>query len=59
MFAEKPACIILNRFFRARPQYELQTFNLLTTFPSKELSDNDQTLDEAGILNAAVLQRLA
>ncbi|PNF14314.1 NSFL1 cofactor p47 [Cryptotermes secundus] len=43
----------------ARPQYEHQTFSLLTTFPSKVLSDNDQTLDEAGILNAAVLQRLA
>jgi len=43
---------------RARPQYEHQTFSLLATFPRKELSDNAQTLDEAGILNAAVLQRL-
>ncbi|KAJ9592503.1 hypothetical protein L9F63_015820, partial [Diploptera punctata] len=42
----------------ARPQYEHQNFSLLTTFPSKELSNNEQTLDEAGILNAAVLQRL-
>jgi UBX domain-containing protein 1 len=45
-------------FFRARPQYEHQVFSLLATFPRKELSDNAQTLDEAGILNAAVLQRL-
>lgn len=42
----------------ARPQYEHQPFNLLTTFPSKELSDNNQTLAQAGILNAAILQRL-
>lgn len=42
----------------ARPQYEHQVFSLLATFPRKELSDNAQTLDEAGILNAAVLQRL-
>lgn len=42
----------------ARPQYEHQAFSLLATFPRKELSDTAQTLDEAGILNAAVLQRL-
>lgn len=42
----------------ARPQYEHQAFNLLTTFPSKELSDNNQSLVQAGILNAAILQRL-
>lgn len=42
----------------ARPQYEHQPFNLLTTYPSKELGDNTQTLAQAGVLNAAILQRL-
>nr|CAD7394171.1 unnamed protein product [Timema cristinae] len=42
----------------ARPQYQTQNFSLLTTFPSKELSDNSATLSDAGILNAAVMQRL-
>ncbi|CAG2053956.1 unnamed protein product [Timema podura] len=42
----------------ARPQYQNQNFSLLTTFPSKELSDNSVTLSDAGILNAAVMQRL-
>lgn len=41
----------------ARPQYEHQSFTLLTTFPSKELESN-LTLDQAGLSNAAVLQRL-
>ncbi|GLH01989.1 Protein tyrosine phosphatase shp1/cofactor for p97 atpase-mediated vesicle membrane fusion [Gryllus bimaculatus] len=41
----------------ARPQYEHQSFTLLTTFPSKEL-ENSLTLDQAGLSNAAVLQRL-
>ncbi|XP_058463850.1 NSFL1 cofactor p47 [Malaya genurostris] len=42
----------------ARPQYALQNFALLTTFPSKELSDSAQTLKDAGLLNAAIMQRL-
>ncbi|XP_049814906.1 NSFL1 cofactor p47 isoform X1 [Schistocerca nitens] len=42
----------------ARPQYEHQVFSLLTTFPSKQLDDNAVTLKQAGILNAAILQRL-
>uniref|UniRef100_A0A182UZ31 Uncharacterized protein n=1 Tax=Anopheles merus TaxID=30066 RepID=A0A182UZ31_ANOME len=42
----------------ARPQYGAQNFALMTTFPSKELSDGAQTLKEAGLLNAAILQRL-
>ncbi|XP_058831871.1 NSFL1 cofactor p47 [Topomyia yanbarensis] len=43
---------------RARPQYASQNFALLTTFPSKELSDGTQTLKDAGLLNAAIMQRL-
>jgi UBX domain-containing protein 1 len=31
---------------------------LLTTFPSKELTDGAQTIEEAGLKNAAILQRL-
>ncbi|XP_044738463.1 NSFL1 cofactor p47-like [Chrysoperla carnea] len=42
----------------SRPQYQNQEFALLTTFPNRELSDGTQTLDQAGILNAAVMQRL-
>jgi len=42
----------------ARPQFEHQPFNLLMTFPNKELSQDSQTLAEAGLLNASILQRL-
>lgn len=31
---------------------------LLTTFPSKELSDGTQTIEAAGLANAAILQRM-
>ncbi|XP_063239019.1 LOW QUALITY PROTEIN: NSFL1 cofactor p47-like [Bacillus rossius redtenbacheri] len=42
----------------ARPQYQNLSFNLLTTFPSKELSDDGAKLSDAGVLNATVMQRL-
>ncbi|KAK3919468.1 NSFL1 cofactor p47 [Frankliniella fusca] len=42
----------------ARPQYSSSTFSLHTTFPRKELSENSQSVQDAGLLNAAVLQRL-
>ncbi|XP_031640210.1 NSFL1 cofactor p47 [Contarinia nasturtii] len=42
----------------ARPQYASQTFALLTTFPSKELNDEAQTIEKAGLSNAAIMQRL-
>lgn len=41
----------------ARPQYETQPFNLLSTYPSKILDDS-LTLKEAGLLNAAIMQKL-
>lgn len=44
--------------FSARPQYAAQTFALLTTFPSKELTDSEQTIEKAGLANAAIMQRL-
>lgn len=42
----------------ARPQYAHQAFALLTTFPSKELNDSSATIEGAGLLSAAILQRL-
>lgn len=43
----------------ARPAYANQRFTLLTTFPSKELQDGSVTIRDAGLLNAALLQRLS
>jgi UBX domain-containing protein 1 len=42
----------------ARPQYGANNFILLTTFPNKELSDDTETIEKAGLKNAAILQRL-
>ncbi|KAL3203583.1 hypothetical protein MRX96_011950 [Rhipicephalus microplus] len=42
----------------ARPEYEAATFLLLTTFPHKELTDENVTLKDANLLNAVIVQRL-
>eukprot|EP00092_Neocalanus_flemingeri_P019837 GFUD01021488.1.p1 GENE.GFUD01021488.1~~GFUD01021488.1.p1 ORF type:complete len:229 (-),score=87.61 GFUD01021488.1:208-894(-) len=42
----------------ARPQYAGVQYTLLTTFPNKELTDNTQTMASAGLVGAAVLQRI-
>uniref|UniRef100_A0A182N810 Uncharacterized protein n=1 Tax=Anopheles dirus TaxID=7168 RepID=A0A182N810_9DIPT len=42
----------------ARPQYATQNFALMTTYPSKELNDGAKTLKDAGLLNAAIMQRM-
>jgi len=42
----------------ARPQYATQSFALLTTFPSKELTDAGETIEAAKLLNSAIMQRL-
>uniref|UniRef100_A0A6M2DDC2 Protein tyrosine phosphatase shp1/cofactor for p97 atpase-mediated vesicle membrane fusion n=1 Tax=Xenopsylla cheopis TaxID=163159 RepID=A0A6M2DDC2_XENCH len=42
----------------ARPQYENTSFSLMTTFPSRELSNLEETVAQAGLLNAAVMQRM-
>lgn len=42
----------------ARPQYVSQNFVLMTTFPPKELTDGSQSLKDAGLLNAAIMQRM-
>jgi len=42
----------------ARPQYESVQYSLLTTFPNKELTEDTATISSAGLVGAAVLQRL-
>lgn len=49
----------IRRFVRqARPQYADRNFALLTTFPNKELANDAETIQQAGLQNAAILQRL-
>ncbi|XP_068119923.1 NSFL1 cofactor p47 isoform X2 [Hyperolius riggenbachi] len=42
----------------ARPAMAATPFVLMTTFPNKELTDENQTLKEANLLNAVIVQRL-
>ncbi|KAM5135900.1 NSFL1 cofactor p47 [Mantella aurantiaca] len=42
----------------ARPAMDATSFVLMTTFPNKELTDENQTLKEANLLNAVIVQRL-
>ncbi|KAJ8259959.1 hypothetical protein GJAV_G00175430 [Gymnothorax javanicus] len=42
----------------ARPAMAGMEFVLMTTFPNKELTDENQTLKDAGLLNAVIVQRL-
>lgn len=42
----------------ARPSMAAREFVLMTTFPNKELSDESQTLQEANLLNAVIVQQL-
>lgn len=41
-----------------RPQYSSSNFVLATTFPAKELTDLDQSIDDAKIANALVSQKI-
>ncbi|XP_037067894.1 NSFL1 cofactor p47-like [Pollicipes pollicipes] len=41
----------------ARPQYGGTPFSLLTTFPSKELTDDSLSVQDGQLQNAAILQR--
>ncbi|XP_038665341.1 NSFL1 cofactor p47-like isoform X2 [Scyliorhinus canicula] len=41
-----------------RPTFATSSFVLMTTFPNKELTDEEQTLQEAKLLNAVIVQRL-
>lgn len=42
----------------ARPATAATEFVLMTTFPNRELTDESQTLKEANLLNAVIVQRL-
>uniref|UniRef100_A0A3B3ZNE4 NSFL1 cofactor p47 n=1 Tax=Periophthalmus magnuspinnatus TaxID=409849 RepID=A0A3B3ZNE4_9GOBI len=42
----------------ARPAMAAREFVLMTTFPNKELSDESQTLQDANLLNAVIVQQL-
>ncbi|XP_042568899.1 NSFL1 cofactor p47-like isoform X1 [Cyprinus carpio] len=42
----------------ARPALAATEFILMTTFPNKELMDESQTLKEANLLNAVIVQRI-
>ncbi|XP_078332397.1 NSFL1 cofactor p47-like [Crassostrea virginica] len=42
----------------ARPEYATATFVLMTTFPNKELTDENQSLADAKLLNAVIVQRM-
>jgi len=42
----------------ARPQYAASEFSLLTPFPSNELTDSEQTIEEAELSNSTIMQRL-
>lgn len=42
----------------ARPAMAATSFVLMTTFPNTELADENQTLKEANLLNAVIVQRL-
>jgi len=42
----------------ARPEYNGRQFMLLTTFPNKELANPGDTIEQAGLQNAAILQRM-
>lgn len=49
----------IRRFINnARPQYVNRSYALLTTFPNKELANDSETIQQAGLQNAAILQRL-
>lgn len=42
----------------SNPQYAQANFCLMTTFPNKELTDETQTIEDAKLINAVVVQRM-
>ncbi|KAG5678429.1 hypothetical protein PVAND_008103 [Polypedilum vanderplanki] len=42
----------------ARPEYSGRSFMLLTTFPNKELANSSDSIQQAGLQNAAIMQRM-
>ncbi|KAL8614293.1 hypothetical protein ACOMHN_007631 [Nucella lapillus] len=49
---------IRNHIVASHGQYAGSVFALMTTFPNKELMDEGQTLEEAKLANAVIVQRL-
>lgn len=47
-----------NYISRARPEYNGRVYVLMTSFPNKEITNEDQTLAEANLLNAVIIQTL-
>lgn len=43
---------------RSYPQFSASPFVLMTTFPNRELTQETQTLEEAKLANAVIVQRL-
>ncbi|GIX85270.1 NSFL1 cofactor p47 [Caerostris darwini] len=42
----------------ARPEYSASVFSLMTAFPTKELANDEATLEAENLLNAVVVQKL-
>ncbi|KAK3591874.1 hypothetical protein CHS0354_005078 [Potamilus streckersoni] len=42
----------------SRPQYASSVFVLMTTFPNKELTNENETLEEGKLLNAVIVQKI-
>jgi len=40
---------------RARPEYASVNYALMTSFPNKELTDNNETIEQAKLQNAAII----
>ncbi|GFU28543.1 NSFL1 cofactor p47 [Nephila pilipes] len=42
----------------ARPEYSASVFSLMTAFPTKELNDDEATLEAENLLNSVIVQKL-
>lgn len=42
----------------ARPEYMARNYTLMTQFPNKELTNNDETIEQAGVKSATIVQKL-
>lgn len=47
--------LIINQLYSSHPVS--RPYILQTTFPVKELQDNNQSIKEAGLLNSVIVQR--
>lgn len=57
MLLEKTYIFLYYCTFSMRPQYAMRDFSLLTMYPTKELTE-DKTIEETGLKNATIMQRL-